>query len=896
MNFKAKSNLIKQKDLKNNVFKGIFYTSEQSWKIKQNNIKFLIKRLPKGRTIKSVTKINKNWKPKTVKVAKSSSYIGFSILMSTNKINSLIATNFSLFYTMPIRNINNWIFLNMCYKKSQLFSLLKTVIISLEKEVSKGSLNLSGLNLDQLFLDNSFDGFIPDKIKFSNSVKSNMFLSFSSLWTPSIIYALNGNRKDWSNLTIFSLSNVNLFDASFLTFKIWLKFVNEKNGLNFMLTFGSKKFFNLLNDFLINKKSTHLLSNNSRRLKIKSFISGRNFLSFSLFRFYRNKIGNPNNFKALDIKQTIWKNSNQISFFNLLNRRMLKFRKFLWKKRFVWGFNKKTGLAQIFRKKTSIFVKKSKFNPLNLSVKGLLYLLGRIENKIDRLKEGDKQKNFLLVYNLIKQLIFTKTQTVRLKNSVLIKRFKIGKLKKRDWKLFFKKSLSNKVKNFDLNKPKVIILVKKLLEKLNMTKKSRKILKSKWSSYRLRKLKLKGKIEAKSELKNKVKLFKKSKNSLLKNPNKVKSNINNNLKNWLERTLKKKVKNSIKKKVRFNFQLLKRLGGFLVKKSLFNSFKKVKSSAIFDLKEKNKKRTQIKLHKLDQYINNRVSLKELKAKKSIKSTYKNKEYRKFKNKSNQFSFKGKKIGSKKIKYKPLNKIVRLEGSYSQIWKNQKGLSLIYNKRINFFFVNALSYAKYTYNLERSWQKLKPNSATKYLEYTDRAFINKSKYIGIYIKDFIRVGFISMLFKNLTFLLRFIAFLMSVLPRNRKETSFLKYTSKALKKFSAVRKEIEGLRFKYKGRVNKWRRTKYVIENRNHITFNTFNKRILHSSTHAVTRKGSLGVHLWIQYNSSFKFRTRPSYHYYYNNFIRRSFSMYINYSIRRLKLLKHYKPLIRKFY
>jgi hypothetical protein len=81
-------------------------------------------------------------------------------------------------------------------------------------------------------------------------------------------------------------------------------------------------------------------------------------------------------------------------------------------------------------------------------------------------------------------------------------------------------------------------------------------------------------------------------------------------------------------------------------------------------------------------------------------------------------------------------------------------------------------------------------------------ISKYKYIGVYIKDLIRVAFIALFLKKPAFLAKFIAFQLNVLPKNRKETSFIRFIIKLVKTFAAEREEILGLRIKFKGRVNR----------------------------------------------------------------------------------------------
>jgi hypothetical protein len=95
-----------------------------------------------------------------------------------------------------------------------------------------------------------------------------------------------------------------------------------------------------------------------------------------------------------------------------------------------------------------------------------------------------------------------------------------------------------------------------------------------------------------------------------------------------------------------------------------------------------------------------------------------------------------------------------------------------------------------------------NNANLFLSTLDRDFINKYKYIGIYIKDLIRVAFISVFLKKPSFLAKFVAFQISKLPKIRKETIFIRFLIKVIKTFAAERKEILGVRIRFKGRVNR----------------------------------------------------------------------------------------------
>lgn len=169
--------------------------------------------------------------------------------------------------------------------------------------------------------------------------------------------------------------------------------------------------------------------------------------------------------------------------------------------------------------------------------------------------------------------------------------------------------------------------------------------------------------------------------------------------------------------------------------------------------------------------------------------------------------------------------------------------------VDIFFINALSFTKFAFKVERlSSPKNNPNN---FLSVLDRDFINKYKYIGIYIKDLVRIAWISMLFKKPSFIAKFVAFQLAKLPRNRKETSFIRFLIKVIRTLGAERKEIRGVRVKFKGRVNRWRRTKFILGNRGSFPLQTISERIEQGSAQAINRKGAVGIRIWVRYKNSF---------------------------------------------
>lgn len=73
---------------------------------------------------------------------------------------------------------------------------------------------------------------------------------------------------------------------------------------------------------------------------------------------------------------------------------------------------------------------------------------------------------------------------------------------------------------------------------------------------------------------------------------------------------------------------------------------------------------------------------------------------------------------------------------------------------------------------------------------------------MYIPDLIRMSFIALYGKHAQLLINFFAFILPKLPRNRKETKFIRFLIKVAKIFAAQRPEITGLRLTFQGRINR----------------------------------------------------------------------------------------------
>lgn len=179
------------------------------------------------------------------------------------------------------------------------------------------------------------------------------------------------------------------------------------------------------------------------------------------------------------------------------------------------------------------------------------------------------------------------------------------------------------------------------------------------------------------------------------------------------------------------------------------------------------------------------------------------------------------------------------------------VSLITNSRFSFYQINALSLTRFMFDTKIKATVDINGFNTKlsyfYLNSRERQRVSRYRYIGVYLKDLIRVCFFSRYLKKADFLATFFAFTISKLPRNRKELKFVHFLIKLLKRSAWQNKDILGIRVRFQGRLNRWRRTKHIVGSKGNIAFSTYHNRIEYGMAQAITRKGTLGVHIWIAY-------------------------------------------------
>lgn len=138
------------------------------------------------------------------------------------------------------------------------------------------------------------------------------------------------------------------------------------------------------------------------------------------------------------------------------------------------------------------------------------------------------------------------------------------------------------------------------------------------------------------------------------------------------------------------------------------------------------------------------------------------------------------------------------------------LSVLTGYRFSIYHVNAHALSRFAFDKERfdhnSRNKGDVSSRVKtsqnYLESIERERVSRYRYVAVHIQDLIRISFFSIYLKKASFLASFFAYTLSKLPRNRKETQFVRFLIKLIKVFASQRKEIIGVRIRFQGRVNR----------------------------------------------------------------------------------------------
>ena len=707
-------------------------------------------------------------------------------------------------------------------KKKIIIKKSKILIYNLENTTLLKSkhLQLYNLNNNQNFnLKNKINVLFP--IKIHSNIKKFSFTNelILIIYNSKIKILIKYVYKFFKILLHLKTLNLALIELDSLLFltkfnNIFLNFINYKNKIltiHKKITYNNRTLaFNTISiNFSIFNTITLisiLMFNKININKIKKY----NFLiQKNLYMFFFNFNKNTTKFVFKKTNFSILNLYTYKFLFSFLYTRKINTISINTLKFFLLKFNTtniNTLKFLMWKNNNWPVIKKITETKLPLSY---LYFIQRIEDKLDLLefeeiKQVDQIEKLKNLRNLFYIFLDKKNINMRFKNKfyIAMNPRKINELKSRNELRKLKNSLDVKFQSnlfFDSFKRRQLIELKKAtLIKLNTPWKT-------FISYK------------KPFYNNKLVL---SKNKLLKSNTANKSKFLNVKFNNEFKKLKENMN-----KIAFNKY-------YIYIKPIFR--------ILFFFKKKH-----IQILKLKQLINNFSTLKNKWKKQQHKTYYQWKTL--IFNLSNRIQVnldKNKDTTSIKL----ISKKIVYNTSYFNYKNNQELISLIFGFKINIYFINALALTRFELHIKMRPKKeiyRKIRSSLIFINNLERDFLKRYKFIANYLQDLTRVGFIAFYLKDLTFLVKFIAFQIKYLQKNRKETKLIKFISKAIKIFSGLRKEVVALKFQVKGRVNRWRRTKIITGKRGVIPYNSYSTRLEYATATAITRKGALGIRLWV---------------------------------------------------
>ena len=197
-------------------------------------------------------------------------------------------------------------------------------------------------------------------------------------------------------------------------------------------------------------------------------------------------------------------------------------------------------------------------------------------------------------------------------------------------------------------------------------------------------------------------------------------------------------------------------------------------------------------------------------------------------------------------------------SISSTQQVKKRVSILTQSNFSFYKLNALSITRFEFEINRNKELkskqiiIKKKKSAEFLNQLERKIESRYRYVAIYVKDLVRITFFCRYLKKADFIANFYAFLLSKLPRKRKETKLITFFVTILKVFSAQRIERIAVRLRFQGRLNRWRRTKNITGQKGYLEYYSYKSRIEFGIGQAITRKGTQGIRIWLCYDSYFK--------------------------------------------
>ena len=207
------------------------------------------------------------------------------------------------------------------------------------------------------------------------------------------------------------------------------------------------------------------------------------------------------------------------------------------------------------------------------------------------------------------------------------------------------------------------------------------------------------------------------------------------------------------------------------------------------------------------------------------------------------------IIKKKLNVKKLNFSLHALKKCLNIISGINSQIFLFNAKSLFNFKDLVRDDSIKLNVQQQKVKRYFNMAKKLKKRLNKRW-SRIQFLGY---DLMNVAQYSLFFKNSKILASLISYQLSFLPKNKRQTAFLKYISKIIFNFKGEFKDILGLKLKFKGRFNKWKRTKKWEAQAGNLLVQTYDAFIDYASVKGLVKKGIFSVRLWIQYKKKSKY-------------------------------------------
>lgn len=238
------------------------------------------------------------------------------------------------------------------------------------------------------------------------------------------------------------------------------------------------------------------------------------------------------------------------------------------------------------------------------------------------------------------------------------------------------------------------------------------------------------------------------------------------------------------------------------------------------------------------------------------------------------------ITKSSIKNKNLNRLNLNTFKYTNLYNFKRVLNILTKLNYKVFLYNIKSlfnFSKLNISTNESLiiQKQKINRYFEISNKLKKRFNRRWNRINFLGTDLMNIAQYSLFFKNPTLLAYFISYQFTFLPKNKRQTSFAKYISKILFNFKGEFSDIKGLKLQFKGRFNKWSRTKKWVAQAGNILLQSYNTCVDYSCSKGLVKKGIFSTRIWIQYDLKSKY------------ILKKNILKYFQYSYIKHKFLKN---------